>query len=149
MPTTASALNLAITNYFLDHWHETPLTKPSTGGIDMTGTLGSGMSVYDADCDFVEFNFHVTSRDPTGVGRETGSKSFGVLQVEIFTAKGTGDMSMTRLEEMIYTLFERKTINTAQIRAAAGVSRPYEHRGRLAKSIAFPVEFFTINQPPC
>lgn len=140
MPTTPTALNKAITDFMLDNWTVTPMCLKGSGGFDLTGTHEGNLN--DLDVDFIEFQFNTTNRRPAGISRDSGAQALGFLDIQIYTEVGLGNMKLAEIEHQLFTLLERKTINTAQVRTALDVGRPYEFRGKLTKVVSFPFEYF-------
>jgi hypothetical protein len=140
MPTDTISLSKAITGFMLDNWTLTPFAIKGTEGFDLSGQHTGNLN--DLGVDFIEFDFNNTSRSPAGISRDSGSRALGFLDIQIYTAVGQGNMKLAEIEHQLFTLLERKTIDTAQIRTALNVGRPYEFRGKLTKTVSFPLEYF-------
>ena len=140
MPTDTVQLSAAITTFMLDNWTHTPMCLRGSNGFDLTGQHSGNLN--DLGVDFIEFDFNNTARRPAGISRDSGFRVMGFLDIQIFTDVGQGNMKLAEIEHQLFTLLERKTINTAQIRTALNVSRPYEFRGKLTKTVSFPLEYF-------
>ena len=141
MPTDIHTFSNALVGHLLDHWPHTPITRAGSGGFDLTGTVIGDL--FSLNHDFLEVMVYDEGRSSAGVNYASGTKSHGFIDINVYTGLDSGDSELVRLTGLLYPIFERKRINSAQVRPAAGVTKPYEYRGRLCKSISFPFEFFS------
>lgn len=141
MPIETSDLGSAVAGFLLDNWTATPLCFTGSKGFDLSGQ--HTQNLYDVSVDFIEFEFNGTARKPAGVSRDSGIQALGFLDIQIYTELGLGNMKLAEIEQQLFKLLERKTIATAQVRAALSVGKPYEFRGKLTKMVSFPFEYFS------
>lgn len=140
MPTNPVDLSKAINDFMIDNWTATPLCLKGSEGFDLSGQYTSNLN--DLAVNFIEFEFNTVGRQPAGVSRDSGVRALGFLDVQIYTSVGRGNLELADIEHQLFTLLERKTINTAQIRSALNIGRPHEFRGKLTKVVSFPIEYF-------
>lgn len=141
MPTEIYTLSNSLVNHLLDHWPHTPITRAGSGGFDITGVVPGDL--FSSKQDFLEIMVHDSARKAAGINYASGTKSHGFIDINVYTGLDMGDSELVRLTGLLYPIFERKRINSAQVRPAVGVTKPYEYRGMLCKSVSFPFEFFS------
>jgi hypothetical protein len=140
--TNSDELTGAIIDRFITHWTHCAMCIKGSGGFDLSGTNPPDKNVYDLGIDFIEFEYNDSGRTSAGINRDSGVRVLGFLDVQIFTQLGFGNMRLAEIERHLFTLLERQTIATAQVRPALSAGRPYEFRGKLTKVISFPFEYF-------
>jgi hypothetical protein len=143
MAASVSEISLTLTNYLLQNWTLTPISKLTLNGADITNQIEG--SLFQKNINFICIDFVQSNRKGAGISYNSGVHSQGFLDIEIYVELGVGDADMLNIEQQLCILFERKKIGPANVKPAI-VSRPYELRGKLAKTLSFPVEFFSI---PC
>lgn len=141
MPTNIYTFSNAAVNHLLDNWEHSPVTRSGIGGFDMTGVVQGDL--FSLQVSFIEISVYAAAHTPTGINYQSGTKTQGFIDINIYTPLDTGDAELVRLASLLYPVYERKRINDAQVRSALRATRPYEYRGKLCKSISFPFEFFS------
>lgn len=141
MPTDIYTFSNAAVNHLLDNWEHSPVTRAGMGGFDLTGVAQGDL--FALQVPFIEVTVHDAAHAPAGINYQSGTKTQGFIDINIYTPLDTGDAELVRLAGLLYSVYERKRINEAQVRPALRALRPYEYRGKLCKSISFPFEFFS------